>query len=134
MTPEPQHHAVEVLSNLPHQLRIIPLEGAERLMMAQQDDRTLVLRICEHMLFQPVYVFIGKSIRHSKQKVSEHLRHAISRRGVTRIEGYDPPVLVFKGKVAGLLAKGLQSAVEVAETSGIHLVIAIHRIGWKCVG
>src|SRR5260370_72616 len=116
VSPEPEEDAVQVRAQLATDARILGIEGAEPLMMAQEDHGAPVARVGEDDPLQPTAARPVES-----DEVNDELEEWEALGVVTRVHAHDTPMRVLKTQVARLLPERGEGEAKVAGTAGIHL-------------
>src|SRR6266568_1411380 len=122
--PEPQHHAIQVGAQLATDARILPIEGAEPLMVAQKDHGAPVARFREDDLLQPTAANPVES-----NEVDNEFEEWETLGVVAGVQAHDAPIGIFEAEIARLLPQRRQGDAEVAVTAGVHLMVSVQRVG-----
>src|SRR6266853_1880097 len=124
VSPEPEQDPIQVWPQLATDARILGVEGAEPLMMTQQNDGAPVCRVREDDLLQPTAAGPVKA-----DKIDDELEEGDALGVITGVQADNAPIGVLEAQIAGLLPQRRECVTEVARTPGVHLVVPVERVG-----
>ncbi len=125
VAPEPQQHAIEIRRQVFAERRVAVVECAEQLVMRQHDDGALIGAVRENDRSEPLHDVVMQVDPGKPELFDQREDTGV----VAAIETQNPPVAILQAEVARFLVQRAQRRLEVALSTGIHLVIGIHREG-----